>query len=326
MSYQAVFVVGAPRSGTTWVQQMLGAHPRIVTPQELGLFSAYLRGLTEKWDRQLDQAHQLRYKGLPAVLTQRDFDDLIREIIDHVHQRALALKASASVLVEKEPGYSNHVQLIRKYMPDARFIHVLRDGRDVVASMLAASKGWGQAWAPNDVSLAARAWRSHVLSARKARDWQDCYLEIRYEDLLANGALELRRLFSFCGVEATAAECLEIHDRFAFDRMRSGSEVSSSIVWGGEIADRFGTQIREPDGFFREGRAGSWQDSLRPADLWCFDKVAGQLLSELGYAESGWRGGTRLTDTSFAVSLHLRDALRAVRWSPFTARGSPAPA
>ena len=66
-----VLLVGAPRSGTTWLQSMLGAHPAAATPQETDLFSRYVTPLADAWSWQLrggpDAWRKRRFKGLPAV-------------------------------------------------------------------------------------------------------------------------------------------------------------------------------------------------------------------------------------------------------------------
>ncbi|MER3452770.1 MAG: hypothetical protein C4344_03630, partial [Acidimicrobiia bacterium] len=86
------------------------------------------------------------------------------------HARVLALKPGASVVVEKCPEYHRVVDVIARYAPGARFVHLVRDGRDVVASLLAPSRGWGRRWAPDRLPEAATMWARAVRNSQAARD------------------------------------------------------------------------------------------------------------------------------------------------------------
>lgn len=146
MTFERVFLVGAPRSGTSWLQAMLGAHPEVATPAELHLFDMYLKGWHQTWERQAHPTHGhewRRLRGLASVLTRQDFDVMITQTIDTIHRRVMDAKPSATVLLEKTPDYSLYVEDIVRYVPEARFIHLIRDGRDVAVSLLAASDGLG---------------------------------------------------------------------------------------------------------------------------------------------------------------------------------------
>ena len=91
-----VFVIGAPRSGTTWLQNMMGAHPEIVTPQESNLFSVYVALLRREWSRSLpvsaNEWQSARHNGLPAILTEEEFNLLIRDFVLSVYDAVRRLK------------------------------------------------------------------------------------------------------------------------------------------------------------------------------------------------------------------------------------------
>jgi hypothetical protein len=301
MNYKTIFIVGASRSGTTWLQHMLGIHHQIVTPQETDFFNLYIHPLWKAWNQDLQTTEEKRFKGLAAVLTQKDFDRLILHVISMVYQRIMELKPSASVLLEKNPPYSLHIDLINRYLPQAHFIHMIRDGRDVAASLMAASGGWGRSWAPNNVVHAAKMWKNYVLGARKAQYFVKRYIEVRYEDLLVDGPSELRRLFKFCNIETTLEECSAIYDRFTFTKMKSQTVFVESIKFAGEVRRRSEADLKEPGGFFREGKASTWKSLLGPRELWSFDQIAGDLLVDLGYAKRGWRQTRFLQDTMFSM-------------------------
>ena len=93
------------------------------------------------------------------------------------------------IFVEKTPSHALFIPEILELFPGSRFIHVLRDARDTVASLLAASRGWGRGWAPRRATAAARMWVEHVRAVRCAatRLPGEKLCEVRYEALHTNG-------------------------------------------------------------------------------------------------------------------------------------------
>jgi LPS sulfotransferase NodH len=235
-------IVGAPRSGTTWLQRLLACHDEIASPQETHLFDKYLAPLAAAWSRErqlLDSASRRqaskrasRLIGLPAILSDDDMDWLSRALLYRLRERVLSQKPSARLVVEKTPSNSLHVHLINRLVPDVLFIHMIRDPRDVVASMLMASEGWGARWAPSRAGWAARVWRRHYLGASEARRYRDRYIELRYDRLQADPAGELRGVLDRLGVTTTLEEAAAVVKReqqsagtldvFAMDRRWRG--------------------------------------------------------------------------------------------------------
>src|SRR5204862_3616663 len=162
----------------------------VVASQETELISRYCQSWYDVWRDQLpDDAERWarhRHRGLPAVLTVADFDEQVREFARTVYGKLLSLKPTARVVVDKTPENSLHIPLIRELFPNAGVLHIVRDGRDVAASMLSASRGWGRDWAPAQIRRAAETWRTCVESAC-AGAASGRYLQVRYEDLLARG-------------------------------------------------------------------------------------------------------------------------------------------
>lgn len=285
IDFVPVFVIGSPRSGTTWVQHMLGSHELICAPQETGLFESYLGPWRATWAAQLAEATRpdVRRRGLPSVLTTEAFSALLRRTAVDIYGRALQVKPSARILLDKEPSNTYQTEVIAAVFPEARLIHVLRDGRDVASSLLAARSGWGRDWAPTTVARAAETWRDHVARARAARCLGLPYLEVRYEDLLERPVDSLVEVLSFLDIAIDGAAARAITQEFSFDRMRQGDGSSASgIAWTGELSRR--GPMSEPEGFYRRGANGAWRDEWSLVDQGQFDRVAGQLLVELGYA------------------------------------------
>jgi len=279
------FIVGAPRGGTTWLQALLGAHPDVATSQELDLFSRYVPLLSDAWRYELSRSTDDRIVGLITVMTQDEFDDALRSFAASVHRHVLALKPTATLVLEKNPTYSLHVELIDRLVPDARFLHLIRDGRDVTASLVAAGRSWGRRWAPGTVRGAAQVWRTHVEAAQQASAFGSRYHEVRYEDLLERGEEELLTAFRFLDLEADTELCREIVESQRFSGAGEERPLSPSILFAGEALRRFGP-ASEPPGFFRSGRSGGWSSTLTPRDLRICAEVFGDLLVSLGYEAS----------------------------------------
>ncbi len=292
---RVVFLIGSPRSGTTWLQSLLGSHPAIVTPQETDLFAKFIAPLQTWWDEQLGRSdteqRDRRAKGLPAVLDDAEFTAMLSGVVDRVLDAVHELDPTASVIVEKSPAHSRHTELIAKYLPDATFIHIIRDGRDVAASLQSASRGWGAYWVSGGMKSAARSWRSSVLGARQAAT-TGRYTEVRYEQLRAGDPAPLQQSFAATGIDIDLAECTALLEEFSLSRMAAGT-APSSISLGGEMAQRIDS-LQEPKGFFGRGAVGGWAQSWTPTDRLLFDAVAGDLLIDLGYEpDHEWAGSAR---------------------------------
>lgn len=279
-SGRIVFVIGAPRSGTTWVHAMLGAHPEICATGELMLFNMYTTPWIQSWRTQcaLGQGGG-NTVGLPLVWSEDDLRDFLREFLRRAYAPVWAAKPEATVLVDKHPGYSGHVEYIEELCPKSRYIHVVRDGRDVVGSILAASQGWGRPWAAADVEEAAATWRAFVREGRKASRFGNRHIEVRYEDLLRGAEDVLATMCAFAGVSNDPDLVRNIVEEHGFERMKS----KGSGAGGAPL----------PKGFFREGTSGGWRSALSPRSRYLVRQIAGDTLRELGYAddEAWWADG-----------------------------------
>lgn len=312
-----LFVVGAPRSGTTWLQRLLGAHPEIASGQETGLFAAYLRPWVRQWERQLpeDREHwrRQRHRGLPALLEVEQFEGLLAQVVEQVYGQLVKLKPGARYVLDKDPGNALVVDLILRICPSARVLHIIRDGRDVTASMVAAGRSWGGAWAPEDLMWAAEAWQRYVRTAREAGRRTDRYLEVRYEDLLTRGVDVLAECFEFCDIAVSRSECERLFAAAAFRRDAANRPPPDPLLWSGEVVRRLGGPPDEPEGFYREGRAGGWRESWTPLQALTFSRTAGGLLVELGYEpDEAWARasvGTQLAVAGMRGYRHSRRRL-----------------
>ena len=139
-----VFLIGAPRSGTTWLQLMLGSSEAVATVNETHLFSGYTGSLFRGWMLFKDARRKI---GLSALMSEDEYFGLVRLFCVGVLGSILARKPCASVILEKTPAHAEHWREILKVFPNACFLHLVRDPRAVVASLQAAkTDGWGASW------------------------------------------------------------------------------------------------------------------------------------------------------------------------------------
>jgi hypothetical protein len=295
---RVVFLTGAARSGTTWLQNLLGSHPEIVTPQESDLLSYYVATWWREWRKSLPESDEewaaRRHNGLPSIITEAEFDEILQGVIDRVYGAAADLDPDASIVLDKVPGYGFYGGLLLRYLPDTRILHIVRDGRDVAMSMKRASQGFGRLWAPSTIDYAAFAWASTIEATREL-GVTDAYAEVRYEDLRGpDGPHALSGAFEFYGVGVDEGEAEEILHRFSLEA--NEGRPPSSILYGGEVIQRLGETPEEPADFYGKGSTGGWEERFGWFDRWLFDRYAGETLIKLGYErDRRWLGmGRRL--------------------------------
>jgi hypothetical protein len=118
-------------------------------------------------------------------------------------------------LVEKGPM---DIDAVAAMFPEARFVHVLRDGRDVAVSLDVASKSWAPEVGRASLALRGEHWAVGVEAARASgQALGERYLEVRYEDLRADFDSSARRLFDFAGVPYDDALLAQIREQTQLD-------------------------------------------------------------------------------------------------------------
>jgi hypothetical protein len=284
-----LFVVGCPRSGTTWVQRLLASHPCIRTGQESDVFDMYIGPLLRTWQQELYADSSGRGSvGLSCYFTDAGFRQALHTYLETLLQPMVGTLQPGELFLEKTPSHVMFVPEIHTLLPRARFIHVLRDARDTVASLLSASRTWGRAWAPRRAAHAARTWVSHVDAGRAAQHSlpADQFFEVRYEALHATGPRVLRGLTDWVGVSWSDADLHAALERNSPDAARGGR--GTPIPLGGEFA---GAVVREPEGFIRQARAGTWRQDLSLADKVAVWRVARSTMTRAGYPwATPWSG------------------------------------
>jgi hypothetical protein len=265
-----VFLVGCPRSGTSWLQLLLAQHPEVATTQETHLFDGYLWPLHQQWERFKSKRVPL---GGRLILSDDEFADLSADFAKKVLQRIADTNPSATVVLEKTPSHVRHAELILKLLPDAYFVHLIRDPRSVVASLCAAGRSWGHRWAPRSIVAAAKEWCRDVSVGRRIAQLTDRYTEVRYEDLCGGrGASLLDALLAWLD--------LPVGDGFS-TRALAACQIDH-LRQGGEGVRGYESLKRHPR-FFRKGTANGWKDDLSPNEVRVVEYLAGDLMQALDY-------------------------------------------
>ncbi|MCI1752570.1 MAG: sulfotransferase [Flavobacteriales bacterium] len=293
---QYVFVVGAPRSGTTWLHRMLAEHPSVASINaELTLFSSYLAPVVKRFKDETfhrDRGHW--DQGLPMLFSQQEFDSAIRSVTGMTYARVLNKNPAASHILDKHPAYSLHIPLIDQLLPNSRFIHIIRDGREVVVSMMSAKRRLG--FGEGDVRGASLDWANHIRQARAegSKLGASRYMEVSYEALMETRGSLLKDVFDFAGLPLTDTEIGQIASKHAIDNQQ---------VSGGDAALN---KLRKIPGAI-------WRSKLTLQERWTLDELVGDLLFELEQARPGWwalNASERRTMTYRRLKIRARQSVR----------------
>jgi sulfotransferase family protein len=285
------FVVGQQKSGTTWLMRMLDAHPEILCRGEGRFFGQWRQKSLVKSDAMrppssllyaLREAEYLRLWVERSVWSRNDgadehLNNLARMAVDYFLQGELA-KAGKRLVGDKSPLLTPEtLQEISAVYPEARLIHIIRDGRDSAVSAAHHARNFGRAkgdgregeglFAEAQIRKLAADWNARV--GRTVEDgprlFGDRYAEVRYEDLLSHPEGEMARLLRYLGAdEAGAGRSVEAASFEKLSRGRTRGE-------------------EDPSSFFRKGVAGEWRESFTERDRRVFEEEAGDLLRKLGY-------------------------------------------
>lgn len=264
--HENLFIIGCPRSGTTWLQLLLGYHPAVSTANETQLVSDYLGPPLRRW---MSSSRSRRDTGLQQLFEHEEFVARLRAVARETMTRIA--DDGSEVVLEKTPQHALWGPELLEIFPDARIIHLVRDPRDVTASLLAASEDWGSGWAPDNAHDAAWWWRDHVEAVCEFRTRTHRFREARYEDLYAEPEDCLADLFDWLGLDASARLCAEAVRETRISRLRDGS---AEAPWD------LGS---EPEDFFRKGGSGNWREDLSRGQARIVEHVCREGMEEHGY-------------------------------------------
>jgi hypothetical protein len=271
------FIVGAPRSGTTLLQYMLRSHPRLSVPTgESHFFIPLYRNAADFGD--LGRVENVRAVLAAMHAQSADFLDTdlhglrfvpdrlaaefhaegrrtMRDLVAGLFEKNAAGEGKAR-WGDKTPYYGMHIPKLLEWFPDAQFIHLVRDGRDVALSLFSRRHDFGV----YNAYYAGKYWQQFVEVTRDHGSGLSSaqYLEIRYEDLLSDPRQVLARVCAFLGETFTEA---------VVDFKRAGEAGKTPLL----------QQAVRPD------NAGKWRHALSPTQLRRFEAAAGTTLAACGY-------------------------------------------
>ncbi len=271
MNDSPIFIVGCARSGTALLRDLLRSHPRLTFPGESHFIPALYRGYGDPKNEREACALAARILGTSWVkawslsLDPSAFagDRSFAQVVARLYE-AWAEKEHKPRWGDKTPRYVLEIPLLVKLFPDAKILHIIRDGRDVTLSWLRVGFG------PLNVYTAAQDWREMVQAGRRdgaALGGEKC-LEVRYESLLSEPDATMRKVCAF------------IEEPFTEAVLRPSplepGHYSAPII-GKPLSGR-----RRPNEIVRDN-AGKWKKAMTPSRRALFESIAGDLLRELGY-------------------------------------------
>jgi hypothetical protein len=307
-----VLVLGVRRSGTTLLRVMLDRHSELAVPDE----SYFVPQLADRHLRHVDPDEFV--DDLRRIDKLAEWDVPLERVRARLTGRMPIGAAIATVYAvyaeargkrrwgDKTPMYMQNLRLLERLFPDAFFVHLIRDGRDAALSFLSMPKGlmtetWMQ---PRDVAGFAGQWRAEVKAAQRLgrRVGDGRYLEVRYEDLIGDVESVLRRITTFARLPYEPAMA-----NYAGNVDVSTKPHQQSLK-------------RPPTAGLRD-----WRLQMSPEDVGAFERVAGDLLDELGYASHERPGAAgRLRRAAYGTrAAAWRAGSFALRRSPLWRRRHP---
>lgn len=224
-----LFIVGCPRSGTTFLQARLAGHPQVISLPETNFFESLCGGF-DRWlaggevplpERALALARGRAHRRGPALLsriakqldvpaphwrlhwTMQGYVDGFSALMD-----CAARRHGRTLWIEKTPAHIAYIELIQRYLPQARFVHILRDGEHVISSALDTSLRYHTDPHADSFDHALPWWVRYWNRAMETHlRWRGDprHHFVVYEDLVAAAAPTLAGVLAFAGLSPTQA-------------------------------------------------------------------------------------------------------------------------
>ena len=261
------FIVGSARSGTTLLRLILNAHPQVAVPPESRFITELWTGREEvevdDFLTSLGEHRLFRVWNITIDEVRRELGDAQRvpypDAVEAAY-RAWARAKHKDCWGDKTPRYIENIPLLAKLWPEAKFVHQIRDGRNVVLSYADVPFG------PKTLGKAADLWAKRVTAGltEGRKLGPERYLEIRYEEFVANPASQAKTLCDFLGID------------FDPDMLDYAEKARTDIL---PRAARYNPHVAEPP----KASLRAWEDQMPERDVAMFEAIAGDVLSMLEY-------------------------------------------
>ena len=265
-----LLILGVRRSGTTLLRVMLDRHSQLAVPDE----SYFVPQLADRHLRRVDaDAFVDDLRRLDTLAEWKVPLDKVRARLHDGMPVGAAVGTVYAVYAEergkprwgdKTPMYMQNLRLLERLFPDALFVHLIRDGRNAATSFLSMPRGIvTENWMhPHDAAGFACQWRTEVKAARRLgrRVGRERYLEVRYEELVEDVGGVLQSICRF--------------GRLPFEPGMADYAGSVDVS-----AKPHQTSLTRPP----TPGPRDWRTQMSPEEIGAFDRVAGDLLGELGY-------------------------------------------
>jgi len=267
---------------------LMASSPQVRSGTESYAFSNYIGPLLREWRKEMankpDSTGGFRpVVGLSAYLTESEFMSAIEGFTSEIMGRMVPNLSPGEIFVEKTPNHALYAQEIALVLPKCKIIHIMRDPRDVVASMLRIRQALGVKVSNPDPRSAAQVWRSHVSHARMVSHLSNegRFLEIKYEELYSSTRSTLEKVFEFVGLRLPASEIDHYIEMSSVEKIRNGT--SPDIPLSGVAGKEVGSAVKLPREFAGKATVGNWKTDLTTTEkFWVWYEV-GELMESCGY-------------------------------------------
>lgn len=283
MKQAPFFILGNPRSGTSLFRLMLNSHPEIVVPPECGFLQWWYRKY-KNWNKNCCQDLEVVKQYCNDVLSSKKIENwniAPKALINQIKLDKPASYAELSVLVYKQYNtkkkglvgdknnyYIQHLNLLDEIYPSTKYIHLVRDGRDVASSYLKLSEQKLNSpytpQLPSKIEDIAVEWQANVILIDDFLNSKEG-LVIKYEDLVKNPQKTLKEVTDFLGVAFSK-------DMFLFYKKEYHDEPQSTMGWKGKTLERL-------DG----SNTQNFLEVLTKEEVFRFSKLAKVMLDKYGY-------------------------------------------
>lgn len=257
------FIVGSFKSGTTWLQKLFDSHPDVCCDGESHFFNVLAPRVCEvlnQHNRHIDSKNKMLNRtdaGYPRV-NQNDTDFFIKMMLSTFLFKQMGGKDYKAV-GEKTPDHIQSVRYIKKIIPKAKFIHVVRDPRDVIVSgwfhIYRDTPKWAKETFPEIQKYAdvvSKSWDKIIkLAQQYKKDYPNDFLEFRYENMIDNPRPCVESVFKFLDVSSDKSLVDSCIDAASFKNLTKGRKAGEE--------DR--------SSHFRKGVVGDWQNHLNQQAL-----------------------------------------------------------